>query len=191
MLHKLKKKKIKILLISIAAAALVIIISVFTGHRRSGSSEDMGAFLPSDADLSLSRVRQTSVREGVTEWSLDAGSARLLTGSQKAEFDDLSVTFFLKDGETVRLTADQGILKTDANDMEVSGNVVVINRTYVLKTERLDYHHAGKRVVSRAPVEITGDTLDVKADSLDHDIENRKTLLEGKVRAIFHGKNVL
>ncbi|NIW00262.1 LPS export ABC transporter periplasmic protein LptC, partial [Candidatus Saccharibacteria bacterium] len=79
---------------------------------------------------------------------------------------DLKVTFFLDDASEITLTADKGILNTDSNDIEVSGNVVVINREYKLLTEELNYAHDKRVLYSTAPVTISGPEAHLAADKI-------------------------
>ena len=76
------------------------------------------------------------------------------------------LTFYLKDKSQVYLTANKGILKTDSNDMEILGNVVVKNSTYRLKTENLLYRHNQRIIFSTVPVKVSGAAFNLVADSM-------------------------
>ena len=95
--------------------------------------------------------------------------------------DDLTVTFFLDDGSEMTLTADKGNLNTDSNDIEVSGNVVVINREYKLRTEGLNYAHDKRVLYSTAPVTISGPEATLAADKISLDLNTNIVTLEGSV----------
>ena len=91
--------------------------------------------------------------------------------------------FFLKDNSEVTLSADRGILKTESNDIAVSGNVVLDNKEYKLLTEKLNYTHARRVLYSSAPVIISGTSAQLAADSISFDLNSNKITMEGSVEA--------
>ena len=141
--------------------------------------------LHSKANISISKVYQTATRDGIKEWSLEAKSAYYIDATKQANFQGVIITFFLKDKGKVCLTADQGILKTDSNDIEVTGNVVVRNETYSLRTKKLNYEHTKRILFSKVPVEIVGDSLNLASDSMSFDLNTNRIFLEGRVEGSF------
>ena len=105
-----------------------------------------------------------------------------MVNKNQAVFQDLFLTFYLKDKSQVYLTANKGILNTDSNDMEILGNVVVKSATYRLKTENLFYRHNGRIIFSKVPVTVTGAAFDLAADSMSLNLNTNKTLFQGKVQ---------
>jgi len=181
-----KNQKLKLFLVIVIFFLLVIILSVFIGYRLLSDKKD-GVVLSinSKANVSISKVYQTSTRNGIKEWSLKAKSADYIEPKKQAKLKDISVTFFLKDNEKVYLTADYGVLKTDSNDMEVTGNVVVQNEKYILKTEKLNYENTKRVIFSKVPVKIVGDSINLAADSMRLDLNTNRAFFEGRVRGIF------
>ena len=179
-------KKLKFFLISIIIISLGIIIAVFLAYR-SILDETAGfkSAIQSAAKMSLGKIHHTATRDGVIEWSLDASSARLLDEKKQLILDDLSVVFYMKDGQEVYLTAEKGFLYTDSNDIEVAGNIVVKNNNYVLKTEKLNYEHTRRILFSNVFVEISSDSEKLTADSISFDLNTKKIMLEGNVKGTF------
>jgi len=91
----------------------------------------------------------------------------------------------------VYLTADEGVLKTDSNDIELTGNVILKNENYRLKTENLCYNHRTRVFSSEVPVKITGAGFDLAADSVSFDLNTNKTVFEGSVKGNFRGNVTL
>ena len=139
----------------------------------------------SKANISIGKAHQTATRNGKIEWSLDAASADYMDNKSQAIFKDLAVTFYLKDETKVYITANQGILKTDSNDMEIYGNVVVRNENYKLKCDNLYYKHDNRIIFSKVPVNITGNSFELVADSMSLNLNTNKALFEGKVKGTF------
>jgi len=181
-----KKKRLKIFLVAIILLSLGAISAVFIGYRLILNKE--GKFISSlhnKANISISKVYQTATRDGIKEWSLEAKSAYYIDATKQANLQDVIVTFFLKDGGKVYLTADQGILKTDSNDIEVTGDVLVQNETYRLRTKKLSYEHTKRIIFSKVPVEIVGDSLNLTADSMSFDLNTNRILFEGRIEGNF------
>ena len=179
-------RKLKFFLISIIIILLGIIIAVFSVYRSIlDEAAGLKSAIQSAAKMSLGKVHHTATRDGVTEWSLDASSARLLDEKKQLILDNLSVVFYMKDGKEAYLTATKGFLNTDSNDIEVAGNVVVKSDNYVLKTEKLNYNHTRRILFSTIPVEISSDSERLTADSISFDLNTKKAMLEGNVKGAF------
>jgi len=185
-------KKIKLVLLLVLLLLSGITLALFSGYRRI-SNQDAGLIsaVQNQANISLGKVHQTATRNGVKEWTLDAQSAHVINAKQQAIFQDLSITFFLKNNSKVYLTSNQGILHTDSNDIEVSGNVVVQNINYRLKTEILHYKHKERVLFSEVPVNIISQTARITADSMSHDLDANKTTLKGNIKGTFDDNIIL
>ena len=179
-------RKLKFFLISIIIILLGSIVAVFSVYRSIlDEAAGLKSAIQSAAKMSLGKVHHTATRDGVIEWTLNASSARLLDEKKQLILDDLSVVFYMKDGEKAHLTAAKGFLHTDSNDIEVAGNVVVKNNDYVLKTEKLNYDHTRRILFSTIPVEISSDSERLTADSISFDLNTKKAILEGNVNGVF------
>ena len=186
-------KKLKFILISIILVILGATVFIFISYRRDLNQGETGIVpaIQSRANIILGKVHQTATRDGIKEWSLDASSARVIHAKKQAVFQDVKVVFFLKDKTKVYLNADQGILNTESNDIEVSGNVVVKKQSYYLKTERLTYQHNRKILRSEVPVKIISTSSTLSGDSMAYDLNTNQTRLEGNIKGIFSDKFIL
>ena len=180
------QKKLKVFLISLIFLTFGVIIIAFLQYRHVLEKNDTPVSTEqSQANISIGKAHQTATRNGRKEWSLEAASADYMNENNQAIFKDLSVTFYLKDETKVYITANQGVLKTDSNDMEIYGNVVVRNKDYKLRCENLYYKHDQRIIFSKVPVNITGDSFELVADSMSLNLNTNKALFEGKVKGIF------
>jgi LPS export ABC transporter protein LptC len=171
-------------LLAVILIAFGFVLWVYIGFRQDSKiPQQIPAAIEQDATMSIGKIHQTATRKGRKEWSLEASSGHYIDKTNQMLLKDLTVTFYLKDNSEVTLTADQGILKTDSNDIEVSGNVVLRNNEYKLRTENLNYLHDRRVLYSRAPVIISGSSADLAADSISFDLNSKKLILEGSVEA--------
>jgi LPS export ABC transporter protein LptC len=180
-------KKLKLILLSVILVAFGVILAVFISHRHViEKEEDVVSGIRSKANISIGKAHQTAIKNGIKEWNLDASSVNYMVDKNQAIFQDLSITFYLKDKSQVYLTANKGILNIDSNDMEIFGNVVVKNSTYRLKTENLFYRHNRRIIFSKVPVKVSGVAFDLAADSMSLNLNTNKTIFEGKVEGTLH-----
>ncbi len=180
----MKVKKLSIILLIVILLSIGTVIAVFMGYRQiSEAPEMLLSSIKDGANLSLGKIRQTATRDGKKEWSLEANSAHYIENENKAVLRELSITYFLNDESRVYLNADHGILDTNTNDIEFSGNVVVKNEDYQLRTERLNYRHEQRLIFSDDPVQISGEAANLKGDTLRYDLNAGKVVLTGNVAA--------
>jgi LPS export ABC transporter protein LptC len=180
----MKVKKLSIFLLAVILLTVGMIVSVFIGYRQvSNAPELLFTSIKEGANLSLGKIRQTSTRDGKKEWSLEADSANYMEAEKKVELKNLSVIYFLEDNREVYLKADQGILQTDTNDIEFSGNVVIRNEEYQMKTEHLNYEHDRRIIICDESIRILGQGGELTAESAEYDLNADKVVLKGNVVA--------
>jgi LPS export ABC transporter protein LptC len=173
-------KRIRWAVLFVAAG---IAVAAYFGYRRLAPLPE--AVLAPRAGLEamvVERVHQSATREGRTEWSLDAATARYQLSEKKVLLTDLSVTFFTRDDRKAYLTARNGAVWTDSHDMEAQGDVVIFNDAYRLETEKISYAHGPRIISSQDPVMITGQAGNLMADSLTLDLTTNRLVMRGHVR---------
>ncbi|MCP4109904.1 MAG: LPS export ABC transporter periplasmic protein LptC [Desulfobacteraceae bacterium] len=179
------RKKIKILLVSVIFIVLGVTVALFYKYRQ--VMESPGSIISSiqnKANITIGNFHQTSTVKGKEEWSLNASSAHLITEKKQVILENPSVVFYSKDGDSICLTADHGILKTDSNDIEVKDNVVIKHNKYVLETESLQYDHEANMFSSEVPIKITGPLLNFAAGSMSFDLKTNKAVFKGNVKGV-------
>ncbi len=178
-------KKLRRLLLLLIFLSMGGIIFLFMGDRFFGNDSGDKKSVTPKASLALDKIEQTSTRDGVKQWTLTAKSAKYFREDRKAVFDELSVTFFLEKGEEAHLSAREGILDTETNDMTARGKVTVTRDTNEIATETLHYNHDERIFHSDVAVTITADSMVVTASSMNHNLNTGKTLLQGDVKGLF------
>ena len=162
---------------------------IFIYYRHQTDIDDSYASpIPEDANIAIEKVHQTATRNGATEWDMDAASVTYFDSRKKALFKDISVTFYLKDGSHIDLTADKGVLHTESQDIEVTGNIVVKNTEYQLQTEILHYNNKKRMIYSKTPVKISGESFKMAADSMSIDIKKNQAIFKGNIKGSVNEK---
>jgi LPS export ABC transporter protein LptC len=188
----MKRKKIQLILILIVLVLIGLVLTKFIRYRRVLNRHHTPVTASTgDASLSIGKIEQTAVRNGTKEWKLEAVKAEYIENTQQVLMKELSVTFFLEDGRNAVLTADEGILNKASNDIEVMGNVLIVDDRFRLETERLCYYHRRRMINSNSPIRLVSEKWDLRADSMSMNLATRKTLFEGSVDGIFKKKLLL
>lgn len=178
--------KLKIFIVVAVLIIFGVLAAVFLNYRQMLDQSDIPlSSFKKGAQISLSRVRQTATRDGITEWRLGATSAEYSKKANQALLKDLSVTFFLEDGKKIDMTANRGMVKTDSNNITASGNVVVTYDQYQLNTQHLQYGHRQRLISTHTPVTIRGNAFDLKADSMVLNLKTKRTVLKGNIKGVF------
>jgi LPS export ABC transporter protein LptC len=160
------------------------IVAIFLWYRTAQKrAETLLTPLPKDGNMVLNDIHHESTKHGVKEWAIDAGRAVYLNAENKVLFDNISTTFFLKDGETVLLTGRRGVLNTETQDMEITGNVVARGKGYEVSTEALSYLHQERIIYSTAPFSLLGGTIRLAGHGLQFDFTSGKLNVQEKVTA--------
>lgn len=134
--------------------------------------------------LTVQSIHQSSTRDGRTEWTLDAAAATYRLAEKKVLLQNMHVTFYRKEGGEVYLTARDGTILTDSQDMEARGDVVVWNEQYRMTTEELTYRHATRVIRSDTRAQITNAAGEITGDNLRVDLNTNQLMMDGNV----HGR---
>jgi LPS export ABC transporter protein LptC len=139
--------------------------------------------LPKDpgGDISLSQIHHAALQDGIKEWILDAESAEYYKTENKTVLKEISATFFSKDGKSIHLSGREGILLTETNDLEISGDVVVRTGPYELNADRLQYDHNSRSISSDGPVVMKGGGIDMRGKGLVFFLDTERALIEDDV----------
>jgi LPS export ABC transporter protein LptC len=181
-----EKNKNKALLICLLAIPIVGGIALMV----SAQFKDQKKILPvvsmmGDSKFLLGKIRQIASQDGAKQWLLDAESAKYLDDGDRTLLKKIEVTFFLKDDKKVLLTADEGILHNETNDMEALGNVIVNSESGSLTTQQMFYDNTEKVLICESPVWVKGVDFDIEADLMRYDLESNRTHFNGNVKGVF------
>lgn len=181
-----KFSKVLVCLICLILVGLAV---SFMGYRRLSKEPDaLLSALPGGQDLRLNHIHHVATRDGFTEWVLDADSAQYQKAEHKTVIKDVSATFFLKDGRTVRLVGRDGVLFTDSRDIEVSGDVVVTSDQYELKTDKLHYDHKTRAISTDTWISVRGEVVRLTGQGMIFSFDTEQILVKGGVEAVIENR---
>jgi lipopolysaccharide export system protein LptC len=176
------RRLIQRVLIAVVMLSLAATITVFIGYRRITRNPDMLLDLvKKEADMQLSKIRQTAMKNGIREWRLEAESATLVEKEKTMLLARPDVEFFMDDGDNVHLTADLGTIFTDSSRIQVRGRVSANTNLYQFRTEAIDYDPDARVLRSDTPVTLSGQSFTLRADTMAMNLDTKVTRFEGSV----------
>jgi LPS export ABC transporter protein LptC len=180
-------EKIKFIFYGLILMIFLFVLFVFLNYRFFSDDQVGPLSLKDKATLSLDKVDHTATKNGIKQWSLKAKTANFYQGSNEARFNTLTLVFYTDNGQPVTLTADNGRLDTETNDISTSGNVVVVNGPYTLETETLQYNNKERILTAPVPAKITNELSHITADRMTMDLNTTITVMDGNVKGVIHG----
>ena len=179
-------KIIKYTFSTVIILLICVIVVVFVRNQIS-SKNVLSPLSPQEtkATLSIQNFRHTAIKDGQKQWSIEASSANLFSEKNTAELSNISASFFIKENESVLLSADKGILRTDTNNMSISGHIIIKFSDYVITTENLNYLNKSHIIYTDTPVVITGKTLTLNADAMSYHLATDTIKCMGNVKGTY------
>lgn len=179
-----KRSLVPIFLILAVLSLAVYLAGKYRGETKAPDSSVQT--VQSAPDISLEGIRQTYVEKGAKKWALKAASARLSRSSNRTHIDDIDMTFYLPDGRSFRVTADQGVILLENRDAEISGDVIVYHPDFKIYTESLRYRAEHHIITADEPVRIESPSLHLSGNRLRYDLSTMKADLTGNVNGLIN-----
>jgi len=179
-----RSKTLRLAVLVIGCTALAAAVVVFVGFRVMTAGKDRSpVVLPKGIDMALGSIDHTATQDGRKSWQLKAKAGQLQRASSLLALKQVKLVIFMENGQQVTVSADEGALDTASNDIEVSGDVVVINQGNTLSTARLNYAHQRQVITTDVPVHLTNGDSSVAADTMVYELNAGRAEFRGKIRA--------
>lgn len=137
------------------------------------------------ATLTIKNFQHVATENGVRKWTLDAASASLYSSQDLVKLNDITVVFFMDNQQDITLTAKNGELNSQTNDMRLYKEIEAIMPPYKLSTDSLNYDHQFHIIQADTPVEIYGSSLRLNADQMKYDVQAKTIRCSGNVKGLF------
>jgi len=166
---------IRWLLFLVMAGAVTAIFLGLRVHSATESLPAVAAQLASeDGNLTLNNFEYRDVNKGHARWTVWAAKATYFEDRKESVLVQVRAVFFLKNGGQVELLGDKGVLHTDTNNMEISGNVVVTyGKDYKLTTDRLLYDRDKEIIYTDAQLVLEGQGFTTKGQGMRLEIAKK------------------
>lgn len=188
---KNRKIKTKIFLSSIIifSAGVILVIFISNHFTENDLPQQISSFRQK-ATLSIKNFRYSAYKEGKKAWTINANAAYQMEVEKEELYllENISATYFKKEGNKVKLSGQQGTLAIETNNIEVAGDVVLKDEIFEIKTEKLQYEHNRNIIRSNEAVHITAEFLDFYAETISIDLHKNEAVLKENVEGNFSGE---
>lgn len=126
----------------------------------------------------------TSTRGGIAEWDFTGRLAKIYEKVNLARIQDMRIQYWRGGKIASVLTARQGLVKTDVQDVRAEGNVCMVSEEgAILRTERLDWNQKRNKLFTLSPVTVVkgGNILNGVGLEADADLRHLKILAQVKI----------
>jgi len=186
----MKRAKL-LLLLSIVVIAGVIAFTLWNNLKEKRvveENEKLPQVSTGGADVRVEKIHFVEDKEGRKTWELEAKVAQQYQGEDLLVVEQVKVTFYAKDGRTFTISGNQARVRQNSKDMELSGDVLLTSSDgYQLKTQKLTYNHAEKKVTTSDPVEIDGELFRLVGRGMLVDFGERRFRVLHQVRTLLKG----
>ena len=154
------------------------VTAIFLGLKVHSATESLPAvaaqLASDDGNLTLNNFEYRDVNRGQARWTVWAAKATYFEDRKESVLDQVRAVFFLKNGGQVELLGDKGVLHTDTNNMEISGNVsVTYGKDYKLTTGRLFYDRDKEMIYTDAQLVLEGQGFTTKGQGMRLEIAKK------------------
>ena len=157
---------------------VLTVIGIFVGLKVRSAVESLPAIAAEvtskDGNLTLNNFEYRDVKKGNARWTVWADTATYFEDKNETVLDRVKAIFFLNNGGQVELLGERGLLHTDTNNREISGNVGVnFGKGYKLTTDRLLYDRDKELIHTNAEFVLKGQGLTTKGQGMRLKIEKK------------------
>jgi LPS export ABC transporter protein LptC len=129
------------------------------------------------ADLQVKNVHYTDVGDSELKWDIRADTAKYIKNDNLVIFKNVKIRLVLDNGAEFIMKGDEGQLRTDTKDIEISGLVCInSNRGEQFVTDHISYSSSDKKLYTDSQIEMENSYMKVKGTGMSLYMVNRKLL---------------
>lgn len=141
--------------------------------------------IPENVDVQLKDVHFTEVGDENLTWEIHADTAKFAKKDNLAFFDRVRIKLIRADGKAFTLTGNEGRLRTDTKEAEVTGRVVVVSSNGdIVETDRLQYSHADKMIFTNQAITLKNPNMVISGVGMSLSLTDEKVSLQSGVKAV-------
>jgi LPS export ABC transporter protein LptC len=123
---------------------------------------------------------RVKVQDGRKVWEVSAQDAQYFQEDNLVVVRHATMDLYLRDGRTVGLKGDEARIILDGrevNRVELSGAIQVTASEYVIRTDRATYDQTRNLISAPGAVEISGQALELRGDSMEVEVATERVSL--------------
>jgi LPS export ABC transporter protein LptC len=169
---------------SLAGVGYLVHSSLEAGKSKQVDRSSLEGMLP-DAVQWIQNFHRIEIREGKKSWELVADEAQYLQEENQVVVRRPQTTLYMKDGEKVTVTGEQGRVEFTGKDLQkatLHNSVEIHVRGFVIRANDAVYDHATEKIVAMGPVTIDGEQVQVAGNNMTVFVKESRFELEKPVR---------
>ena len=140
-----------------------------------------------DVDLSLKGVNLSQGKDGKKLWNLNATGAAYAESDDELALTDPIIVYWGEEGGTpIEVRAPEGQVWQKEDRARMWGGVHGTQGQYVMRSETLDYTGQNRTLLLGGTVELTGESMQGRSDTLTYFLDTGDFLAQGNVQVIMN-----
>jgi len=140
-----------------------------------------------DVDLSLSGVTLSQGKDGKKLWNLNATGASYAEDGDELTLSDPVIVYWGEDGgDPVEVRAPRGQVWQKEDRARMWAGVDGVQGQYVMRSETLDYSGKNRTLLLGGTVELTGESIQGRFDTLTYFLDSGDFRAQGNVQVIMN-----
>jgi LPS export ABC transporter protein LptC len=175
---------------SLVGVGYLVHSSLEAGKSKQVDRSSLVGMLP-DAVQWIQNFHRIEIREGKKSWELVADEAQFLQDENQVVVVKPRTTLYMKDGEKVTVTGDQGMVEFVGKDLHkatLHDSVEIHVRGFVIHANDAVYDRGTEKIVAKGPVTIVGDQVQVAGNDMTVFVKESRFELEKPVRVTLSPK---
>jgi LPS export ABC transporter protein LptC len=179
-----------LIVVSLVGVGYLVHSSLEAGKSKQVDRSSLEGMLP-DAVQWIQNFHRIEIREGKKSWELVADEAQYLQDENQVVVRKPRTTLYMKDGEKVTVTGDQGKVEFVGKDLQkatLHDSVEIHVRGFVIRANDAVYDRGTEKIIAMGPVTIVGDQLQVAGNDMTVFVKESRFELEKPVRVTLSPK---
>ena len=179
-----------LILASLGGVGYLVHSSLEAGKSKQVDRSTLEGMLP-DAVQWIQNFHRIEIREGKKSWELVADEAQYLQDENQVIVRKPQTTLYMKDGEKVTVTGDQGKVEFAGKDLRkatLHDSVEIHVRGFVIRANDAVYDRGTDQIVAMGPVTIVGEQVQVAGNNMTVFVKESRFELEKPVRVTLSPK---
>lgn len=175
---------------SLAGVGYLVHSSLEAGKSEQVDRSSLEGMLP-DAVQWIQNFHRIEIRDGKKAWELVADEAQYLEGENQVVVRKPRTTLYMKDGEKVTVTGDQGKVEFAGKDLRkamLHDSVEIHVRGFVIRANDAVYDRGTEKIVAMGPVTIVGEQVQVAGNDMTVFVKESRFELKKPVRVTLSPK---
>lgn len=177
------------LLLLLVSTAALLAGFIYKNFHRLPSSVSV-EFTGEGVDIGMKNFHVVDEEAGEKKWELKADKAEIIDSRDVTELKEARLTLYRPQEKDILVTADKGVVQNKSKNLEVTGNVVVFDGEFTLKSNKLNCESDAKLISTDEFVEIKGKNFEVTGSGMISDLgEERMEILNNVKMVMYPEKN--